>query len=107
MAAERTVKLDFIHGTPELKALQLCPQEDLNDQLLTAEHFSNYVRVYLSNGLVSPDVPVVVKYLARTLRFNVYEDNVERLKRMNISNNLPAVYSLAHDFHLSFVENLR
>ena len=107
LAAERNVKLDVIRETPELKGLQLCPQDDLNERFLSADFFANYVRVYLSGSFVSPDVPITIKYLAKKITFNVHEDNLERLKRMNINSKLPVVYSLGYDFNVSFVENFR
>lgn len=107
LTAERNVRLDAIKEVSELKSLQLCPSDEIDERLLSAEHFVNYVKVYLSSAFVSPELPLEIKYLARSFSFDVYEDNIDRLKRMNISKDLPVINSLAHDFQLSFVENFR
>lgn len=108
VTAEKDIRIEVVRHILELKTLQLCPQDDdIDDRLLSVDHFSNYLKVYLSGGFVSPDIPVVVKYLAKTIIFTAQEDNVDKLKRLNLSSNLPVVYSLAHGFNVSFVENFR
>jgi hypothetical protein len=107
LTPERTVRLDVVKQFKELKSLQLSLNEDVDERLLSADHFINYVKVYLSCGFVSPELPLDVKYLARTFYFNVSEDNADRLERLKLGSNLPVVYNLTHDFNLSFIENFR
>jgi len=104
---ERMVKLQVLKQITELKLLQLYPNDDVDYRLLSAEHFLHYVKVYMMSSFVSPDYPVTISYLAKNISFGVHEDDVDRLNRLAINKASPVVYSLAHDFDVSFVETYR
>ncbi|KAI6229005.1 ATPase, AAA family [Aphelenchoides fujianensis] len=81
ISSERTVRLEVVRNPAPLAHLQLYTATTVDQQLLDTPHFAHYLRLYLSEAFISPSLPLVVKYLARDIAFEVHEDDADRMAR--------------------------
>ncbi|CAD5208784.1 unnamed protein product [Bursaphelenchus xylophilus] len=72
--AERLLQLEVVDKVETLKSLTLEPLDDISSALLKAPHFASFIQLYLNGAYISPSIPIVINYLAKSYRFEMLED---------------------------------